>query len=152
MSILACMSQTALADQLLLEHFNEATSNNSPINQAPGWSAWALTGGVLTDYSALGGDSNGTHPTIGTGTGVTADGGGYSVFGQGNVVSNVLAWVDTTTTLHNCILTNISIYTKNNAAASTEQIVVRIGGQWYASTAWSSGKTCWNSGRLVGKL
>jgi len=137
MATLAGMASFTLpsrADVLLLEAFGENVPDNSPIGGAPGWHAYALNGGAVTDYTSS--TPNGNYPTLShSAVGAGTNGVGYLVMGAGNVVSNVLVWVEAATNLHGKIISGITFYSKNNAAASTEQVVVRIGNQWFASTA-----------------
>jgi hypothetical protein len=122
------------ADVLLLETFGQDVADNSPIGSAPGWHAYALNGGVVTDYTSS--TPNGNYPTLShSAVGAGTNGVGYLVMGAGNVVNNVLIWTDAVTNLQGKIISDLTFYSRNNAAASTEQVVVRIGSQWFASTA-----------------
>jgi hypothetical protein len=123
------------AAQLLLEQFNQVVPDNSPIGLATTWNAYAydVVGAVVTDYTFA--TPNGNYPTISR-----ANNGGFGGVTGNTVVSAfnfsvpALFWTNTATTLHDCAISNIVFYTKNNASTSTEQVVVQVAGQWYAAT------------------
>ncbi|MGC3957390.1 MAG: hypothetical protein QM813_05345 [Verrucomicrobiota bacterium] len=122
------------ADVLIAEDFGQNVPDNSPISGAPGWRAYALFNGAVTDYTSA--TPNGNYPTISHSTaGASTNGIGYLVLGAGNIVSNVLVWKDTGASLQGKMISDISFYTKNNSSASTERIVARNGTQWFVSTA-----------------
>jgi len=130
---LTVMPLSSRSAQLIVEHFGQTVGDNSPIGTATGWTAWTMTNGVLVDYSA--GTPGANYPSISR----AANGGFGGV--TGNTVVSVngfsipsLLWTNTATTLHDCIISNVVFYTKNNSALSTEQIAIQVGGQWYAST------------------
>ena len=134
LAVLFGLNPRAAGEILLQESFDPNMGDNSPIGGAPGWHAYALFAGAVTDYTTS--TPNGNFPTLSQGpAGAVTGDPGYLVMGSGNIVSNVLVWHDTPTNFQNHTISNIIFYSKNNAAASTERIVVRIGGQWYASTA-----------------
>jgi len=121
------------ADTLIFEHFDQEVADNSPIGDIAGWHCYALNGG-FTDYTHT--TPNGNYPTLSHATAGAGSGGiGYLVLGVGNLVSNVLVWRDSSSELQGKLVSEIVFYSKNNASASTERIVVRIGSQWFASTA-----------------
>jgi len=136
---------TAQADTLIFERFDQEVPDNSPIGGAPGWHCYALAGGNFTDYTTA--TPNGNYPTLSHATAGAGGGGiGYLVLGAGNLVNNVLVWRDSSIELQGKLVSDILFYSKNNAAASTERIVVCIGGQWFASTATlndTSGNGSW---------
>jgi len=132
-TVLAGAAQFASAAVLLNERFNQNVPDNSPVGAAPGWHALALNNGVVTDYTTS--TPNGDYPTISHSTAGAGNGGvGYLVLGSGNLVNNVLVWRDTPSVFQGKIISSLSFYTRNNAAASNERIVLRIVNQWYAST------------------
>jgi hypothetical protein len=120
---------------LIKELFDEATADNSPIGKAPGWSAFAydVQSGVVTDYTAVGG--NGNLPTISQAAGSLGPDGklGYLVSGDISRVNPGLIWLDTSALLQDYDPTNITFYTKNNNAATCVYIAVRVNTNWYAS-------------------
>jgi hypothetical protein len=131
--MLAGAAQFATAAVLVNERFDQDVPDNSPVGAAPGWHAYALHNGAVTDYTTS--TPNGNYPTISHSTAGAGTGGvGYLVFGAGNLVSNVLVWLDTPTAFQGKLISDVSFYSRNNSAASTERIVLRIGTQWYAST------------------
>ncbi|MGC3957388.1 MAG: hypothetical protein QM813_05335 [Verrucomicrobiota bacterium] len=132
-ALAATLPLSSSATQLVVEHFAQAVADNSPIGTATGWTAWSVTNSVLQDFSALTPGAN--YPSMSR-----ANNGGFGG-ATGNTVLAVngfstpsLMWTNTATVLHDCVVTNIVFYTKNNAAASTEQVAIYVGGQWYAST------------------
>ena len=135
----------ANADVFVDEHFGQDVADNSPIGGAPGWHAYALHNGVVTDYTTS--TPNGNYPTLShSAAGAGSAGVGYLVMGAGNLVSNVLVWLDTPTQFQGKVISDLVFYTKNNATASTERIVLRVGNQWYASTQTfndAGGNTSW---------
>jgi hypothetical protein len=149
--ILAGATQFATAAVLVNERFDQDVPDNSPIGAAPGWHAYALHNGVVTDYTTS--TPNGNYPTISHSTAGAGSGGvGYLVFGAGNLVSNVLVWLDTPTNFQGKLISDVSFYSRNNSAASTERIVLRIGTQWYASTqTWNDagGGSSWTLNEFV---
>ena len=126
---------TALrAEVLLAEHFDQNVADFSPVSGAPGWHAYGMYDGKVTDFTfATPGDNFPCLSHSATAGGV--GGVGYLVMGAGKTVSNVLAWMDCRLDLQSGEPASISFYTKNDQASSTEQVVVRIGGRWFASVA-----------------
>jgi hypothetical protein len=152
---LAMMSNSlpTRAAQLLLEQFNQVVPDNSPIGTAAPWNAYAydVVGAVLTDYTFA--TPNGNYPTISR-----ASGGGFGGVTGNTVMSTfnfsvpALFWTNTAATLHDCAISNVIFYTKNNATSSTERVVVMIGGQWYATTNVfrdNGGNSVWFSNHLA---
>lgn len=132
------------------EHFDQNVPDNSPVGGAPGWHAYALHNNVVTDYTAT--TPNGNYPSLSHGPAGAGSGIGYLVMGSGNLVSNVLVWRDTSTNFLGKLISEVSFFTKNNAAASSERFVVRIGTQWFATAATFSdpgGNTLWTSNHWV---
>jgi signal transduction histidine kinase len=131
---MAMATNRLCAEPLLHEHFDQKVADNSAIGGALDWHAVALHAGIAVDfsYSTPGAEypSLSHSPSHGGVHGL-----GYLVMGAGNVVSNILVWRETGTNFHGRPITEISFYTKNDFAASKERIVVRIGGQWYATDA-----------------
>jgi signal transduction histidine kinase len=120
------------AAPLLIEHFDQEVRDMSPVGEATGWHAYALHGGVTTDFT---GTTPGTKfPSLSHHQAGAGDGGvGYLVMGMGGVVSNVLAWMDLSSNLRLQGISAVTFYTKNDAVSSVERVVMQIGGQWYAS-------------------
>ena len=121
--------------QLLLEQFNEVVPDNSPIGLAASWNAYAYdtAAGVVTDYTSA--TPNGNYPTISRANnggfgGVT----GNTVLATFNFSTPSLFWTNAGPVLQDAAISNIVFFTKNNANTSTEQVVLQIGGQWYAAT------------------
>jgi len=130
--ILLGAAHPANAAVLLNARFDQNVPDNSPVGAAPGWHAIALHNGAVTDYTTS--TPNGNYPTISHSTAGAGNGGvGYLVFGAGNLVSNVCIWLDTPSLFQGKSISSISFYSRNNASASTERIILRIGNQWYAS-------------------
>jgi hypothetical protein len=130
---LCSVSTSGRAAQLIVEHFGQTVADNSPIGLATGWTAWAVTNGILSDFTTTTAGAN--YPSMSR-----AAGGGFGG-ATGNIVVGVttnstpaLLWTNTTVSLHDCVVSNVLFYTKNNSSLSTEQIVIQVGGQWYAST------------------
>jgi hypothetical protein len=121
--------------QLLLEQFNQAVTDNSPIGLATTWNAYAydIAGGVVTDYTFA--TPNGNYPTISR-----ANNGGFGGVTGNTVMATfgfstpALFWTNAGPALQDCAISNVIFFTKNNANTSTERVVVQIGGQWYATT------------------
>jgi signal transduction histidine kinase len=144
-SSLSFTAQVTPAAPLVLEHFDQDVPDNSPIGNAPGWNVRGLRSQVVTDFTfATPGPDCPTlsqsrqHPGV--------QGSGYLVLGAGNQVSNVLVWLETGTNLHNRAIREIGFYTKNDAAVSTERVVIRIGARWFATTELfrdSGGNSAW---------
>lgn len=133
LAVVAGMIFSGRADVLISEDFGQNVPDNSPVDEAPGWRAYALFNGAVTDYTSA--TPNGNYPTISHSTaGAGTNGVGYLVLGAGNIVSNVLVWKETGATLQGKFISDLSFYTKNNSSASTERIVVRNGTQWFVST------------------
>ena len=135
------------ATQLIAEHFNQAVADNSAIGPATGWSAWAITNGVFADFTTTTLGAN--YPSMSR-----APNGGFggqtgnTVLAVTNFANPALVWTNTTTSLNDCIVTNVIFYTKNNNTGSTENVVIQLGGQWYASTQNFrdvGGNTVWSS-------
>lgn len=132
--LLLAAGWAAQADTLIFEHFDQNVADNSPVGGAPGWRCYAWSGGNVTDYTSA--TPNGNYPTLSHATAGAGSGGiGYLVMGAGNVVNNVLVWRDSSNELQGKMISDVVFYSKNNASASTERVVVRIGSQWFASTA-----------------
>lgn len=132
-ALAAGLPHSSSATQLVVEHFAQAVADNSPIGTATGWTAWSVTNGVLQDFSALTPGAN--YPSMSR----AANGGfggvtGNTVLAVNNFSTPSLLWTNTATVLHDCVVTNVVFYTKNNSALSTEQVAICVGGQWYAST------------------
>lgn len=148
---LAGLSFSARATQLIAEHFNQAVADNSAIGPAIGWSAWSITNGVFADFTAatLGANyPSMSRANLGGFGGLT----GNSVLAVTNSANPSFMWTNTTTSLYDCIVTNVTFYTKNNSTGSTENVVIQIGGQWYASTQAFrdvGGNTVWSSNGLT---
>jgi hypothetical protein len=122
---------------LLNENFNEALADNAPVSTAPGWhaSATAVISGVVTDYTAIGGNAN--FPTISqnvTAPGAVNGAPGFLVMGDAANANPSLVWKDTTTILQNHQVTNVTFYTRNNSASTAVYVAIRIHTNWYAST------------------
>lgn len=129
------LAQPLRATQLIAEHFNQAVADNSAIGPATGWTAWAMTNGLFADFTAA--TPNGNYPSMSR-----ANNGGFggvtgnavlAVTNGVNSANAAMMWTNTTVSLHDCVVTNVVFYTKNNAAGSYEHVVVQVGGQWYAS-------------------
>ena len=129
---------SVLGAPLLIEHFDEEVPDYSPIGNAPGWHVLALKGGVVTDFTASFPGYKYEYPAISH-----LDGGARSGPGQwspgfltmiGHVVSNALVWVETPTNFQGRSITGFSYYSRNDSAAASTRIVVRVDGRWYAST------------------
>lgn len=123
------------ADQLVLEQFNQPVADNSPIGLATGWGVYAydIAGGVVTDYGSA--TPNGNYPTMSRANnggfgGVT----GNTVLGAFGFATPALLWTNTAAILHDCAVSNVVFYTKNNSSTSTEQVAVQVAGQWYVAT------------------
>jgi signal transduction histidine kinase len=131
---LAIATPAIRAELLLAERFDQNVPDFSPVGGAPGWHAYGIYNGVVTDFtSATPGDSFPCLSHSATAGGV--GGVGYLVLGAGKTVSNVLAWVNCRLDFQNREPASISFYTKNDHASSTEHVVLRIGGRWFASVA-----------------
>ncbi len=123
----------ARADTLVIEHFGQTVADNSPVGSATGWYAGSISNSLLVDYSFA--TPNGNFPSMSR----AANGGfggvpGNSVMGAFGFGTPSFFWTNTTTVLHDAVVTNVTFYTKNNASSSTERLVVRINGQWFATT------------------
>lgn len=144
-ALAASLPLSTSATQLVVEHFGQTVADNSPIGNATGWTAWSVTNGVLQDFSAVTPGAN--YPSMSR----AANGGfggvtGNTVWAVVNFSTPSLIWTNTSTSLHDCVVTNVTFYTKNNSALSTEQIAICVGGQWYASTQTfkdGGGNTVW---------
>ncbi|HYG24310.1 MAG TPA: immunoglobulin domain-containing protein [Verrucomicrobiae bacterium] len=121
--------------QLVLEQFNQAVADNSPIGLATSWHAisYETAGGVVTDYTLS--TPNGNYPTISR-----ANNGGFGGVTGNTVMATFgfstpsLFWTNAGPALQDSAISNIVFFTKNNANTSTERVVVQIAGQWYAAT------------------
>ena len=131
---LGAVTPTVRAELLLAERFDQNVPDFSPVSGAPGWHAYGIYGGTVTDFTyATPGDNFPCLSHSATAGGV--GGVGYLVLGAGKTVRNVLAWVDCRLDFQSSEPPSISFYTKNDQASSTEHVVVRIGAQWFASVA-----------------
>lgn len=148
---LAGLPFSTRATQLIAEHFNQAVADNSAIGPATGWSAWAITNGVFADFTATTLGAN--YPSMSR-----ANNGGFggatgnAVLAVTNSANPAFIWTNTTTSLYDCIVTNVTFYTKNNNTGSTENVVIQIGGQWYASVQAFrdvGGNSVWTSNGLT---
>jgi hypothetical protein len=131
--ILGSSSISGRAAQLIVEHFGQVVADNSPIGLATGWTAWAVTNGVVADFSTT--TPSGNYPSMSRANnggfgGVT----GNAVLAVSNSANPALIWTNTTTSLHDCVVTNVTFYTKNNSTGSTANVAIQMGGEWYAST------------------
>src|SRR5262245_61877607 len=92
--LLFSMATTVVqAEVLFAEHFDQNVADFSPVGAAPGWHAFGIHNGLVTDFtSASPGDNFPCLSHSATAGGV--GGVGYLVLGAGKTVSNVLAWVD----------------------------------------------------------
>jgi signal transduction histidine kinase len=122
------------AELLVAERFNQNVEDFGPIGGTPGWHAYGLRDGIVTDFTfSTPGDNFPCLSHSATAGGV--GGVGYLVLGSGRMVSNVLAWMDCRLDLQDRDPANISFYSKNDQASSMERVVVRIGSQWFATSA-----------------
>ncbi len=141
----ACLPLPASAAVLIFEHYDQSVPDNSPVGGAPGWRAYGLTNASVVDFTSA--TPGGNYPSLSHGpVGAGSGGVGYLVMGAGNAVSNVLLHVDSSASLAGASVSDVSFYTKNNAAGSKERVVVQVGGLWYASTATYSdagGNSVW---------
>jgi hypothetical protein len=121
---------------LIAESFNESASANGILSQAPGWHAYGLSWATmeLTDYTTQTGAST---PNLSANTGELGAVAGAGFLNMGNYSSlpSSLVWKDTTATLEDWQLTNLTFYTLDSFPNSTVQIAIRVGANWYASTA-----------------
>lgn len=127
---------------LITESFNESASANGIVSQAPGWHAYAIPAntGVLADYTTQTGVGA---PSLSANSGnVGALGNpGYLSLGNASTVGLSLVWKDTSAALQNWQLTNLTFYTLDSDPASTVQIAIRVGTNWYLSTQTFSDTT-----------
>lgn len=128
----------AFGAPLLIEHFDEDVPDYSPIGNAPGWHVLAMKGGVASDFTTSFSGYKYEYPALSH-----LDGGARSGPGQwsvgfltliGNVVSNALIWVETPTNFQGHTITGFSYYSRNDSPSASTRMVVRVDGQWYASS------------------
>ena len=135
---LLAIARPALSAPLLIEHFDEDVPDYSPIGNAPGWHVLALKGGIVTDFTTSFSGYKYEYPALSHFEGGARSGPGQWSLGFltliGNVVSNALIWVETPTNFQGHTITGFSYYSRNDSATTSTRIVVRVDGQWYAST------------------
>lgn len=128
----ATLALTARAEMLLAERFDQNVPDFSPIGSAPAWHVYASHLGRVVDYTTSTPGNN--FPCLSHSATVSGvSGAGYLVLGSGEVVSNVLAWMDCSLSIPPDNSTTVSFYTRNDQAISGIRIVVRIGDRWFAS-------------------
>lgn len=136
--LLLTMARGAPGAPLLIEHFDEEVPDYSPIGNAPGWHVLALQGGVVTDFTTSFPGYKYEYPALSHLEGGARSGPGQWSPGfltlMGLVVSNALIWTESPTNFQARAITGFSYYSRHDSAASSTRIVVRVDGQWYAST------------------
>ena len=135
---LLIIASPASGSPLLIEHFDEDVPDYSPIGNAPGWHVLALKGDRAIDFTTAFSGYKYEYPALSHFEGGARSGPGQWSPGfvtlMGSLVSNALIWVETPTNFEGHTITGFSYYSRNDSAAASTRIVVRVHGQWFAST------------------